>query len=576
MRFDRFSPLLNCGTPVGLGRPAASGCRSIGALVGIFLLVGCESSPISNAWWNSFLDPTETGNFRENVVHDIQRTISFRDTPPGVAGAVDPTPDDLVATVEEYTLGTGDTLLIRMLDFLQVDAETEIQQTVDELGYIDVPQLGWLHVEGMTARELQAEIIARAKDAGIYHVDESPTVTVLVANQQQRIYNLDGAVRAPGSYRILRPDFRLREAIVQGGGLDETAKVIYISRGGPRHKQIKDRAPTPPRQAGGTDQQQVPPVSPTLMAEMIPSPAGASASDKTAPETSRPSVPGAVALPEDAERELQEALAPSSPAAASPAIPPGRSAEPDSGPSLSTPAPRLPSFIFVNDKFIEAPAPGEPSAETPPAAPPTPGPQAGPGRPPAALPSSEPVDWEALAAEDQHRVIRIPADKLRSGDPNYDIVIRHQDWIRVDPGPTGLYYMDGHVSRPGPYSLSGEEITLTQAIAAAGGFDPLAWPTRCEIRRRLDGDREEITQWDLARILDGRDPDLFIKRHDVIRVGTHAVAPFLFTLRNAFRLTYGFGFIYDRNFADIDAYGGDINPKLRRRQEREQLFQRVF
>jgi len=559
-------------------RSSGWGCRTIGVLVAALLLAGCESSPISNAWWNSFLDPTETGNFRENVVHDIQRTISFRDTPPGVAGAVDPTPDDLVATVEEYTLGPGDTLLIRMLDFLQIDAETELQQTVDDLGYIDVPQLGWLHVEGMSARELQAEIIARAKEAGIYHEDESPTVTVLVANQQQRMYNLDGAVRAPGSYRILRPDFRLREAIVLGGGLDETAKVIYVSRGGPRLKQVKDRPGTPGRSAtSGTDQGEVPPVSPTLMAEMAASPAGTPAEDPEAARTSRPSPPGAVALPEDAQRELQEALSPAAPASQAPETTPARRAEPDSAvaPAPAS-SPRLPSFIFVNDKFIEAPAPAEPSAENPQAAPAAPAPQAGPGGPPPASPSTEPVDWEALAAEDQHRVIRIPADKLRSGDPGCDIVIRHQDWIRVDPGPVGLYYMDGHVNRPGPYSLSGEEITLTQAIAAAGGFDPLAWPTRCEIRRRLDGDREEITQWDLARILDGRDPDLFIKRNDVIRVGTHAVAPFLFTLRNAFRLTYGFGFIYDRNFADIDAYGGDINPNLRRRQEREQLFQRVF
>jgi hypothetical protein len=36
----------------------------------------------------------------------------------------------------------------------------------------------------------------------------------------------------------------------------------------------------------------------------------------------------------------------------------------------------------------------------------------------------------------------------------------------------------------------------------------------------------------------------------VIEVGTSVRAPFWAVVRNAFRMTYGFGFVYDRNFAD--------------------------
>ena len=32
------------------------------------------------------------------------------------------------------------------------------------------------------------------------------------------------------------------------------------------------------------------------------------------------------------------------------------------------------------------------------------------------------------------------------------------------------------------------------------------------------------------------------------------------TARNAFRMAYGFGFVYDRNFADIDSYDAKANP----------------
>ena len=43
----------------------------------------------------------------------------------------------------------------------------------------------------------------------------------------------------------------------------------------------------------------------------------------------------------------------------------------------------------------------------------------------------------------------------------------------------------------------------------------------------------------------------------MLNLGTNLIAPYLAALRNAFRFTYGAGFIYDRNFAyDRDAFGG--------------------
>jgi hypothetical protein len=100
-------------------------------------------------------------------------------------------------------------------------------------------------------------------------------------------------------------------------------------------------------------------------------------------------------------------------------------------------------------------------------------------------------------------------------------------------------------------------MTLKMAIAAAGGLGPLAWPKRCEVVRRLGRDEaghwiEEIVMVDLDKIAKGEQPDFFIKPHDLINVGTHPTARWRAVLRNAFRATYGFGFIYDRNFADRD------------------------
>ena len=91
-------------------------------------------------------------------------------------------------------------------------------------------------------------------------------------------------------------------------------------------------------------------------------------------------------------------------------------------------------------------------------------------------------------------------------------------------------------------------MTLKMAIAAAGGLGPLAWPKRCEVTRRVGKNKEETVLVDLDKIAQGEEPDFFIKPNDLINVGTHPTARFRAVLRNSFRATYGFGFIYDRNF----------------------------
>jgi len=54
---------------------------------------------------------------------------------------------------------------------------------------------------------------------------------------------------------------------------------------------------------------------------------------------------------------------------------------------------------------------------------------------------------------------------------------------------------------------------------------------------------------DLDKIAAGEQPDIYLKPNDIVRVGTNAFAPFVSALRSGFRLTYGFGFLYDRNYA---------------------------
>lgn len=163
------------------------------------------------------------------------------------------------------------------------------------------------------------------------------------------------------------------------------------------------------------------------------------------------------------------------------------------------------------------------------------------------------ITWEDEA--EKTRLIKIPADKLLAGDPRYNIVIKAGDSIFVPVNIVGEFYIMGNVNRTGTVLLTGRPMNLKQAIAAAGGLGPLAWPKRCEIIRRIGKMKEEIVMVDLDKIYSGEQPDFFIKPHDLINVGTHATARWRAVLRNAFRATYGFGFVYDRNFADMDFTG---------------------
>ena len=162
-------------------------------------------------------------------------------------------------------------------------------------------------------------------------------------------------------------------------------------------------------------------------------------------------------------------------------------------------------------------------------------------------------DWDQVApGAAQTRVMKIPADKLAAGDPRYNIVIRPGDSIQVPVDIIGEFCIMGNVNAQGFVDLTGRPMTLKMAIAAAGGLGPLARPKHCEVIRRIGKDREEIVMVDLDKIARAEQPDFFIKPNDLINVGTHSTSRWRAVLRNAFRATYGFGFVYDRNFADRD------------------------
>jgi polysaccharide biosynthesis/export protein len=167
--------------------------------------------------------------------------------------------------------------------------------------------------------------------------------------------------------------------------------------------------------------------------------------------------------------------------------------------------------------------------------------------------------WEQIGSGGQQkRVIKIPVKEFFGGDPRYNIIIKPGDVISVPVDIVGEFYILGNANNQGVIPLTGRPMTLMQSMAAAGGLGALAWPENVEVRRRIAENKEEIVLVNLKKIAAGSQPDFFIKVNDLVNVGTHPGARWLAVLRNAFRATYGFGFIYDRNFADRDAFGNPL------------------
>jgi hypothetical protein len=153
------------------------------------------------------------------------------------------------------------------------------------------------------------------------------------------------------------------------------------------------------------------------------------------------------------------------------------------------------------------------------------------------------------------RVLSIDYPTLVKGDANLNVVIRPGDQIYVVPPPNGVVYIDGEIIRPGVYELPQRgDLTLSRLVAAAGGLGQLAIPSRVDLVRKIEPGREAVVRVNLGAIRNRAEPDIILKADDHIIIGTNFFAYPLAVIRNGFRMTYGFGFLLDRNFGN-DVFG---------------------
>ncbi len=450
-----------------------------------------------NSIWNGFLDPSQVGRFSgPPVTMEIKRSISIADEP--ITGLI---PEATEPTEEDIKVVNKDYIL-RPGDIIDISIFELLAPGVPWVETRQISREGYV-----TLPQIRRDIKAAGKTtrelekyiAKILQEEQiltEPDVTVVIRDPRNMVYNILGAVNGPGASIIPRPDFRLLDAIAAAGGI---------------------------ALPGGTKQPMVRMIYVFRREEKNSKP-----TEEKSNNASGEALFGTVSERQGLAEEGY--------------------------------------WIWSEGewKYVK-PTPQTKPAETQPATPKTKSAKVQkPKQPAKQIPQKAQkkiTKWEEIAeAIPSQRIIAIPIDKLESGDPRYNIIIREGDTIWIPPTMQGEFYIMGNVLRPGVYSLTGREITLKQAIAAAGGLGPIADPSRCELIRRIGGDKEQIITVDLDAIFAGKEPDIILKPDDIVNVGTNPLLPFLAVLRNAFRATYGFGFVYDRNFADIDSYSSKTNP----------------
>jgi protein involved in polysaccharide export with SLBB domain len=496
------------------------------------------ASPGCSAILNGWLDPTVVGNYSRSTTAEIRTSLTLEDTPMGIPGAVYPSQDDFELVIREYAVSPGDTLQIEINELRQRLLPFLAQMQVSATGFVNLPVVGRVRAAGLTVPEFEDELRLTLTQNGVLL---TPEVTVNPVFLHEATYSIFGigvsaSTNAPlraGTFAIRRPDMRVLEAINQVGGLNEFVSDIYIfryDRSASVYRQMlleDDDFHRDQPEAGSAELD-------THEQDYIADsdlPVDTEHADESTDRALEQDLLDAVVEADDSTEMHQES---------------------DALLEELEPDPTQP-YLWVNGEFVPNPAypqrrgGGIASRPTPPAM-------------DSAIPT---VNWARLAGDTTYRMIQISADVLRSGDPEANIYVRAGDVIRIVSGEIGVYYVMGQVNRVGAFSFNAEAITLKAAIVTAGGLSPLAWPDRCTVYRRL-GRREQMIQVDLDRVFAGTDPDFFIKRGDIINVGTHPFAPFLQRIRQAtlpnILSTVGYSYTYARNFADVDSFAVRRNP----------------
>ncbi len=493
---------------------------ALAGVLGLSVLSGCSE-------WDSYMDPSVVGRWEHTPtrVPILDRIATIEDPDIQFVETSEITTNDLLPEAEVYRVGPGDVLALTVFDLFTPGVPELLPRVVDANGYIEIPQLGRIWVNGLTELE-----VGEAVGDAMKKLIAEPDISVVVQQRRQSSFSVMGAVARPGPYFIPSADYRLLEALLAAGGINESLKHVFIIRQVPLTSEAAGASPEVGGQSGRTPDSSTTPQNPgDDLLDIIdnlsdPAPAVLSADDTLVGASLLPAMPAAV----QPEREpVIDLIDPSGAQEITPTAPSVAGSD-----GVAT------RWIFVNGQWVLAQTQDSMAPVTS-----------------RDDPSAESEFLRRASAMMTQRVIRVPVKPLVAGDARYNIIVRPGDIVRVPAPPQGNIYIDGEVVRPGVYVLPPlGDLTLVRAITAAGGLNGLAIPERVDLTRMVGNDHQSTIMLNLRAITEGTQPDIYLKPNDRVNVGTNFWATPLAVLRGGLRSSYGFGFLLDRNFGN-DVFG---------------------
>jgi len=132
---------------------------------------------------------------------------------------------------------------------------------------------------------------------------------------------------------------------------------------------------------------------------------------------------------------------------------------------------------------------------------------------------------------------------LVKGDLSLNLGLLHGDVINIPV--SGKIYVGGQVKTPGGFPMKGKKITISQAVALAGGLTDKAAGSDTKIFRYQETDiGKEMIPVDIYAIHKGEVEDLQMKENDIMFVPTSTTKAFLIEFRETVKGLMGFGYSF--------------------------------
>ena len=546
---------------------------------------GCETK--------SYMDPSRTGYFETTPtsIPILSRIDVIEQAADSSIEYTQPTPEDLVPNQLEYRLAPGDVMKVSIPQLIS-STETDIStRVVDQAGKISLPIIGQVQAAGLTVQEIEKEIVTKL--AGVI---TNPKAFISVEEARAYQFRILGSVEAPGLYALNKPDLRVLDALALARGAVPSTTRILVTRAKANDAQYesdyagktgaqkaepadaskstsKTEAPAPQAQPKSAD-----PATPSsadidALINELPgaAPAPASAPAPTAEPATEPAPGAEPATPTATQPGMLSNRTRQSPPVDIDQLEPAKASDTAAADIASQSNEEGDRFTFDNAtqtwvkvKSAGAKSPAAPKATadaaTAPTAAPEPAADAATDATVPGLRTGDAARARGRAKVDEKkafssRVIEVDYNQLVRGAANLNVIIRPNDMLYCDTGEVGVVYIGGEIARPGVYNLpTSGKLTLSRLVDAAGGLGQIAIPQRVDLIRRIGGDKEAAIRVNLAAIRNRAEPDIFMKSDDHVIIGTNFWATPLAVIRNGFRMTYGFGFLIDRNWGN-DIFG---------------------